>query len=331
MKLSTYLRGARRARVRVASCCDSHRALLRLGLLVCARRRRRRQRRRPCRSAPPTASLSSPAPGITNTGPTTLNGDLGTFPTTTITGSAVADRHRDEPRRRRRHAAGEDRPRHGVQQRRGSRARPRRSSPTSADRRLPPGVYNSASSIGLTGALTLNGGGNPNAVFVFQAGSTLTTASAAGQPDQRRPGLQRLLAGRQLRDARHRLHLPRNDHRPDQHHASPPARRSTDGCSPGTAPSRSTRTRSRRPSCATTAATHRRPRRRRRRATGGARRPPTAATTTAATTAAATADEGPPPPKKAQPRRQRSASQSEVEQRRRGHASPPTSGSPAAG
>ena len=44
---------------------------------------------------------------------------------------------------------------------------------------LTPGVYNSASSIGVTGILTLNGGGDPNAVFVFQAGSTLTTASAS--------------------------------------------------------------------------------------------------------------------------------------------------------
>lgn len=42
---------------------------------------------------------------------------------------------------------------------------------------LTPGVYCSASSIGLTGALTLDAGGDPNAVWVFQMGSTLTTAS----------------------------------------------------------------------------------------------------------------------------------------------------------
>ena len=40
---------------------------------------------------------------------------------------------------------------------------------------LTPGVYTSASSISITGVLTLDGGGDPNAVFVFQAGSTLTT------------------------------------------------------------------------------------------------------------------------------------------------------------
>jgi len=44
---------------------------------------------------------------------------------------------------------------------------------------LVPGVYCSASSMGLTGALTLDAQGDPNAVFVFQIGSALTTASGA--------------------------------------------------------------------------------------------------------------------------------------------------------
>jgi len=42
---------------------------------------------------------------------------------------------------------------------------------------LTPGVYFFSSSAQLTGTLTLNTLGNPNAVFVFQIGSTLTTAS----------------------------------------------------------------------------------------------------------------------------------------------------------
>ena len=42
---------------------------------------------------------------------------------------------------------------------------------------LTPGVYNFTSSAQLTGTLTLNAQGNPNAVFIFQIGSTLTTAS----------------------------------------------------------------------------------------------------------------------------------------------------------
>jgi len=44
---------------------------------------------------------------------------------------------------------------------------------------LVPGVYTSGSTIGVTGDLTLDGGGNANAVFIFQAGSSLTTASGA--------------------------------------------------------------------------------------------------------------------------------------------------------
>jgi hypothetical protein len=44
---------------------------------------------------------------------------------------------------------------------------------------LSPGVYTASSAMQLTGPLTLNAGGDASAVFIFQAGSTLTTASAA--------------------------------------------------------------------------------------------------------------------------------------------------------
>ncbi|MCJ1249567.1 hypothetical protein MMC30_006793 [Trapelia coarctata] len=44
---------------------------------------------------------------------------------------------------------------------------------------LGPGVYNFASSAQLTGILTLDGQNNANSVFVFQMGSTITTATAA--------------------------------------------------------------------------------------------------------------------------------------------------------
>ncbi len=44
---------------------------------------------------------------------------------------------------------------------------------------LTPGVYGFTSSAQLTGALTLDAGGNPNAVFIFKIGSTLTTATAS--------------------------------------------------------------------------------------------------------------------------------------------------------
>lgn len=43
---------------------------------------------------------------------------------------------------------------------------------------ITPGVYCSASSVGVTGAVTLNGQGNANARFVIKAGSSLTTAGS---------------------------------------------------------------------------------------------------------------------------------------------------------
>ncbi len=116
--------------------------------------------------------------GITNTGPTTVHGDLGTYPTTSITGAGPltvigTNHHGDAVTQSAKTdlvaaydtAAGEG-----------------PTSPIVADlggQTLTPGVYNSGSSIGLTGVLTLNGGGNPNSVWVFQAGSKLTTASAS--------------------------------------------------------------------------------------------------------------------------------------------------------
>lgn len=44
-------------------------------------------------------------------------------------------------------------------------------------RTLAPGVYCAATSMGVTGTVTLDGQGDPNAVFVFQIGSTLTTGT----------------------------------------------------------------------------------------------------------------------------------------------------------
>lgn len=44
---------------------------------------------------------------------------------------------------------------------------------------LTPGIYNDSSSFTITGILTLNGGGDTNAVFIFQAGSTLSAESGS--------------------------------------------------------------------------------------------------------------------------------------------------------
>jgi hypothetical protein len=42
---------------------------------------------------------------------------------------------------------------------------------------LTPGVYKALTSLSITGNLTLDGGGDPNAAWIFQMGSTLTTAA----------------------------------------------------------------------------------------------------------------------------------------------------------
>ena len=48
-----------------------------------------------------------------------------------------------------------------------------------AGRTLTSGVYTSASTLGLSGQLTLDAQGNPNAVFIFQAGSSLIVGSSS--------------------------------------------------------------------------------------------------------------------------------------------------------
>jgi hypothetical protein len=176
MKLSSYLPGAKRARIRAASVATLT-ALFAVGLLVALV-----GGAQAASTAVPLGTAASFAvlagAGVTNTGPTTLNGDLGTYPTTTITGSAsititgtnhngdsVTQQAKTDLVTAYDNAAGQG-----------------PTSPIAADlggQTLVPGVYNSASSIGLTGTLTLNAGGDPNAVFVFQAGSTLTTASGS--------------------------------------------------------------------------------------------------------------------------------------------------------
>ena len=46
-------------------------------------------------------------------------------------------------------------------------------------RTLPPGVYCAATSMGVTGTVTLDGQGDANATFIFQVGSTLVTGTGA--------------------------------------------------------------------------------------------------------------------------------------------------------
>ena len=113
--------------------------------------------------------------GITNTGPTVITGDIGSFPTPSETGlgSVVL--------------TGTDHRGDAVTQQAktdlttaytmAAAATPTTSVPAElGGTTLTPGVYNGAT-LQITGTLTLNTGGDPNAVFIFQTASTLVTAS----------------------------------------------------------------------------------------------------------------------------------------------------------
>jgi Ice-binding-like len=113
---------------------------------------------------------------VTNIGPSAINGDLGVAPGTAVAGllpvvgtihtaDAVAAQAQSDLTTAYDDAAG-------------------RNAPFAAPAdlgglTLTAGLYSSASSLGLTGAVTLDAEGDPDAVFVFQAGSTLITAAAS--------------------------------------------------------------------------------------------------------------------------------------------------------
>jgi hypothetical protein len=155
MKLSTYFLRTKRSRfgAAVATCATLFSAGLLVALVGGAQA---------ASTAIPLGAADSfvvlAGSGITNTGPTTLNGDIGSYPTTSITGSGSMTINGTN------HAGD------GVTQQAqtdlttaySNAAGQGPTSPIAADlggQTLTPGVYNSASSIGLTGALTLNGGG----------------------------------------------------------------------------------------------------------------------------------------------------------------------------
>lgn len=114
---------------------------------------------------------------VTNTGPSKISGDLGVSPGTAVTGfppgevtngtqhkaDAVALQAQSDLTTGYNDAAGRT-PATAVSSDLGGQT-------------LAPGVYKAASALGLTGTVTLDAQGDPNAVFIFQAGSTLITAS----------------------------------------------------------------------------------------------------------------------------------------------------------
>jgi hypothetical protein len=118
--------------------------------------------------------------GITITGPTTITGDIGTFPTPAITGlanltltganhadDAVSQLAKDDLVTAYNVAAGLS---YDLTYGGGFDL---------VGLTLPSGIYNGSSSLFLSGTLTLDAQGNPDAVWIFQTGSTLITASAS--------------------------------------------------------------------------------------------------------------------------------------------------------
>ncbi|WP_326611478.1 ice-binding family protein [Streptomyces scopuliridis] len=115
---------------------------------------------------------------VTNTGPSVITGDLGVSPGTAISGfppglvngvqhsaDAVALQAKSDLVAAYNNAAGQ--------------ATDAALPPDAGGLTLVPGVYTASSTLGLTGTLTLDAQGDPNAVWVFQVGSGLTTASAS--------------------------------------------------------------------------------------------------------------------------------------------------------
>jgi hypothetical protein len=115
---------------------------------------------------------------VTNTGPSKLSGDLGVSPGTAITGfppgtvggakhagDAQAAKAQSDLTIAYNDAAG--------------RAKTASVAGDLVGKTLTTGVYKSTGPLALSGTVTLNGQGNPNAVFIFQIASTLITASAS--------------------------------------------------------------------------------------------------------------------------------------------------------
>jgi cell division septation protein DedD len=117
---------------------------------------------------------------VTNTGDTVVDGDIGVHPGTAVTGfppgTANGTIHRGDT------AAGraKDDLTTAYNALVGQECDATLTSPGDlGGQTLTPGVYCASSSIGLTGTLTLDAQGDPDAVFVFRIGSTLTTAPAS--------------------------------------------------------------------------------------------------------------------------------------------------------
>jgi ice-binding like protein/putative surface cell wall-binding protein len=113
---------------------------------------------------------------VTSTGASALTGDLGVSPGTAVTGfppgTLVGSLHAGDGPAAQAHTDLAT----AYQDAAGRSAAAPEAGPLDG-LTLGPGVYAAGASLSLTGTLTLNAGGDPNAVFILQAGSTLITAA----------------------------------------------------------------------------------------------------------------------------------------------------------
>ena len=159
------------------------------------------------------------ASAVTNTGDTVIDGDLGVYPGTSITGfppgivngtiydgDAVAMQAQTDALAAYNFFLGLSSNENLTGQNLGGLE-------------LTPGVYSFNSSAQLTGALTINWEGLSNQSVVFQIGSTLTTASASMVMGiNMRAERQYLLGGRELGNPGHYDCLHGNPHRQRERH-----------------------------------------------------------------------------------------------------------------
>jgi hypothetical protein len=132
--------------------------------------------------APASVGLGTAAPfsvlggsTITNTGPTTMFGDLGLAPGSSVTGApqVLGQTHIDD-------AVATEAKSSLTTAYNEAALRPANGSAGTelAGQEFAPGVYDASKSLLLSsGSVTLNAEGNPDAVFIFQVGSTLITGS----------------------------------------------------------------------------------------------------------------------------------------------------------